>query len=44
MAHVGRPYAWEKSYPAGMHWDSPIATFTLQQLLDRAVADYSDAG
>ena len=37
-----RPYAWEKSYPAGMRWDSPIATSTLQELLDRAVADYGD--
>src|SRR5258708_5533640 len=37
-----RPYAWEKSYPAGMRWDSPIATSTLQDLLDRAVADFGD--
>src|SRR3984893_18388786 len=37
-----RPYAWEKSYPAGMRWDSPIATSTLQELLDRAVADHGD--
>jgi long-chain acyl-CoA synthetase len=37
-----RPYAWEKSYPAGMRWDCPIATSTLQALLDRAVADYGD--
>src|SRR5712675_869127 len=37
-----RPYAWEKSYPAGMRWDSPIATSTLQELLDRAVAEYGD--
>jgi long-chain acyl-CoA synthetase len=42
MVHVGRPYAWEKSYPAGMRWDSPIATSTLQELLDRAVAEYGD--
>jgi long-chain acyl-CoA synthetase len=37
-----RPYAWEKSYPVGMRWDCPIATSTLQELLDRAVADYGD--
>jgi long-chain acyl-CoA synthetase len=37
-----RPFAWEKSYPAGMRWDCPIATSTLQELLDRAVADYGD--
>src|SRR5712671_119682 len=42
MVHVGRSYAWEKSYPAGMRWDSPIATSTLQELLDRAVAEYGD--
>jgi long-chain acyl-CoA synthetase len=37
-----RPYAWEKSYPAGIRWDCPITTSTLQELLDRAVADYAD--
>jgi len=37
-----RLFAWEKSYPAGMRWDSAIATSTLQELLDRAVADYGD--
>src|SRR5260370_40347413 len=42
MVQVGRPYAWEKSYPAGVRWDSPIATSTLQELLDRAVADFGD--
>ncbi len=36
------PYAWEKSYPAGIRWDSPIATSTVQELLDRAVADYGE--
>src|SRR5215475_7427840 len=42
MTRGGRPYAWEKSYPAGMRWDCPIATSTLPELLDRAVADYGD--
>ena len=42
MVQVGRPYAWEKSYPAGVRWDSPIATSTLQELLDRAVAEYGE--
>ena len=37
-----RPHAWEKSYPAGMRWDCAIATSTLQELLDRAAADYGD--
>ncbi len=36
------PYAWEKSYPAGMRWDCTLATSTLQELLDHAVADYGD--
>jgi long-chain acyl-CoA synthetase len=36
------PHAWEKSYPAGTRWDSPIATSTLQELLDRTVADYGE--
>jgi long-chain acyl-CoA synthetase len=36
------PYAWERSYPAGIRWDCPIATSTLQELLDRAAADYGD--
>jgi long-chain acyl-CoA synthetase len=37
-----RPYAWEKSYPAGVRWDAPIATTTLQELLDSAVAAHGD--
>src|SRR5215468_11245678 len=37
-----RPYAWEKSYPPGMRWECPIVTSTLQESLDRAVADYGD--
>jgi long-chain acyl-CoA synthetase len=36
------PHAWEKSYPAGLRWDSLIATSTLQELLDRAAADYGE--
>jgi long-chain acyl-CoA synthetase len=36
------PHAWKKSYPAGIHWDGPIATSALQELLDRAVADYGE--
>src|SRR5215813_784317 len=42
MTEFRRPHAWEKSYPPGMRWDSPIATSTLQELLDRAVADYGE--
>jgi len=36
-----RPHAWEKSYPEGVRWDAPIATSTLQELLDHAVAAYA---
>src|SRR2546422_765797 len=36
------PHPWEKSYPAGVRWDAPIETTTLQTLLDRAVAAYGD--
>jgi long-chain acyl-CoA synthetase len=42
MHDARRPHAWEKSYPAGMRWDCPIATSTVQELLERAVADYAD--
>ena len=37
-----RPYAWEKSYPAGVRWDAPIETSTLQALLDDAVAAFGE--
>src|SRR5580658_8212817 len=33
-----RPHPWEKSYPAGLAWDAPIATGTLGALIDRAGA------
>ena len=42
MMHVGPPDARERSCPPGIRWDSPIATATLQALLDRAVADYGE--
>jgi len=35
-----RPYAWEASYPPGVDWGAPIATSTLPELLDRAVAAF----
>ncbi len=37
-----RPHAWEKSYPAGVRWDVPIATSTLQELLDGAVTAFGE--
>jgi long-chain acyl-CoA synthetase len=36
-----RPHAWEKSYPAGVRWDAPIATSTLQEMLDQSVAAHT---
>jgi long-chain acyl-CoA synthetase len=37
-----RPYVWEKSYPPGISWDSPIETRTLPELLERSVARHTD--
>jgi long-chain acyl-CoA synthetase len=37
-----RPHAWEKSYPAGVHWDAPIKTSTLRELLDAAAAAFGE--
>ena len=37
---ISRPLPWEKSYPPGVAWDSPIEVGTLSALLDRAVATF----
>jgi long-chain acyl-CoA synthetase len=37
-----RPYIWEKSYPPGIHWDTPIVTTTLPALIERSAARFSD--
>ncbi len=37
-----RPFAWERSYPAGLAWDAPLAITTLTELLDTALAAYAD--
>jgi len=37
-----RPFAWEKSYPAGLKWDHPIATGPVHDLLEDAAADSAD--
>ena len=34
----GRPFLWERSYPAGVRWDAPLPVSTLPALLDRAVS------
>jgi long-chain acyl-CoA synthetase len=35
-----RPFPWEKSYPAGLSWDMPVAISTLPALLRDAVSQY----
>ena len=37
-----RAPAWEKSYPPGVRWEAPIATTTLQELLDTSLAAYGE--
>jgi long-chain acyl-CoA synthetase len=37
-----RPYPWEKSYPAGVAWDAPVAKGTVNDLFARAVRNYAD--
>ena len=37
-----RPHIWEKSYPAGVRWDTPISVTTLPELLREAVQAYAD--
>ena len=36
------PRAWERSYPPGVRWDTPIVPSTLPALLDKAVAAHRD--
>jgi long-chain acyl-CoA synthetase len=33
-----RPFAWEKTYPAGLKWDVPLTIGTLPAMFDAAVA------
>jgi len=37
-----RPYIWEKSYPPGISWDTPIVTTTLPALIERSAARFPD--
>jgi long-chain acyl-CoA synthetase len=37
-----RPFAWERSYPAAVRWDAPVATGLVTDLLDEAVTRFSD--
>ena len=39
---MGRPFAWEGSYPDGLRWDAPIALSTVPALLDRAVSRFGE--
>jgi long-chain acyl-CoA synthetase len=36
------PFAWEKQYPPGLAWDTPIALGTVPDLLAKSVADFAD--
>jgi long-chain acyl-CoA synthetase len=37
---MGRPFAWERSYPAGVRWDAPLEASTVPALLGKAVAEF----
>jgi long-chain acyl-CoA synthetase len=35
------PFAWEKEYPPGLTWDTPISIGTIPALLDKSVANFA---
>lgn len=37
-----RPFAWEKSYPPGVKWDTPIRVTTLGTLIDEASTSFAE--
>ena len=37
---ASRPFAWEKSYPPGVRWDTPIRISTIGSLIDTATATF----
>ena len=37
-----RRFAWEASYPAGVRWDTPLATYPLTDLLGKAAAAFGE--
>ncbi|MBV1694746.1 MAG: AMP-binding protein, partial [Hyphomicrobiales bacterium] len=37
-----RPFAWERSYPETVRWDTPVTTGLVTDLLDEAVARFAD--
>lgn len=39
---TARRYIWEKSYPPGIRWDTPIETTTLPALIERSAARFPD--
>ena len=39
---VGRPFLWEKSYPAGVSWDVDFKPATINSKFDQAVVKYAD--
>jgi len=38
---ASRPFAWEKSYPPGVRWDTPIRIGTIGGLIDEATAAFA---
>ncbi len=42
MSTASRPFIWEKNYPAGVSWDTPIPRVTLSQMFDEAAARFHD--
>jgi long-chain acyl-CoA synthetase len=38
---MGERRLWEKSYPPGIRWDTPIATSTLPALFDKATSEWA---
>jgi long-chain acyl-CoA synthetase len=40
MAELTRPFPWEKSYPAGVTWDTPLRPGTINDILPRTLARF----
>ena len=36
------PFAWEASYPAGVRWDTPLATYPLTELMAKAATAFGE--
>ena len=42
MGNTTRPFAWERSYPPPLQWDTPLEITTLPELLTGAVERFGD--